>query len=68
MHKKHLTIDVVISLKKLPNTLIELELYEEEHYLPLSFIANLTNLQNIITICFLITFASFKIQIRMSNK
>src|ERR1051325_3231988 len=42
---KYLTTDIINSLAKLPNTLIELNLYGGELYIPFSFIAKLTRLQ-----------------------
>ena len=45
---EHLTVDIINSLAKLPNTLIKLEIYGEKLYIPLSFISNLTRLQTMI--------------------
>ena len=41
----YLTTDIINSLTKLPNTLIELDIYGEELQIPLSFISTLTRLQ-----------------------
>ena len=41
------TIKIIPSLTKLPNTLIGLDIELGEHYLPLSFISRLTNLQKL---------------------
>ncbi|RIA83604.1 hypothetical protein C1645_833540 [Glomus cerebriforme] len=40
--------DIITSLTKIPNTLIKLNLFGGQHYIPLSFISKFTNLQEII--------------------
>ncbi|RIA87519.1 hypothetical protein C1645_878001 [Glomus cerebriforme] len=45
---KELTPDIITSLKKLPNTLTKLNIYGGDHYIPLSFISNFKNLQELI--------------------
>ncbi len=49
---EHLTEDIIASLTNLPDTLIKLELYGGKYYIPLSFIANLTNLQEMLLILY----------------
>ncbi|PKY14904.1 hypothetical protein RhiirB3_427000 [Rhizophagus irregularis] len=40
--------DIIISLTKIPNTLIKLNIYGGIHYSPLSFISNFTNLKELV--------------------